>query len=131
MRRQWFLIVVMIAGLVGMHHLIHVHAEHTNAMASAAPPAHPHLAPIIVTPIPMTSPVAPHGDCCDPMDMMGHFYLAVLTAITALVVVLILAAMWNRPLKPGSLLATVSAVAARAPPPRRGPPLIQLCVLRC
>lgn len=130
MRRQWFLIVVMTAGLVGMHQLIHVHAEHTNAMASAAPSAHPHPAPIVVTPIPMTSPVAPHGDCCDPMDMMAHFYLAVLTAITALVVVLILAAMWSRPLKSG-LCWQPSVLLRRAPPPRGGPPLIQLCVLRC
>ncbi|MGH3935689.1 MAG: DUF6153 family protein [Pseudonocardiaceae bacterium] len=129
-RPQWLLIVVIAAGLVGMHHLVHVHSAHTKAMANAMPTAHPHPGPIGVTPVALASPAAPQADCCDPMNMVGHSCLAVLTAITALVVALILAAMRRRPLKPGSPLATVIAVAARAPPDG-GPALTQLCVLRC
>lgn len=129
-RHQWLLIVVIAAGLVGMHHLVHVNSEHTKVMASATPTVHAHPDPIGVTPVPMASPVVAQADCCDPMDMVGHFCLAVLTAITALVGALILAAMWRRQLKPGSALVTVNAVAARAPP-SGGPRFIQLCVLRC
>lgn len=135
-RHQWLLIVVIAAGLVGMHHLVHVHSDHNvhsdhkTTMTSAKPAVHPHPDLIAVAPVVVTSPAVSQADCCDPMDMVGHFCLAVLTAITALVVALILAAMWCRPLNTRSLLATVSAVAARAPPGDR-PPFIQLCVLRC
>ncbi|MGH3975608.1 MAG: DUF6153 family protein [Pseudonocardiaceae bacterium] len=129
-RHQWWLIVVIAAGLVGMHHLVHTHTEHTKTVASATPTAPPHHAPIGPAPVAMTSPLVPHADCCDPLNMMGHLCLAVLTAITSLVVALLFAAMWRRPLQLGSLLATVSAVAARAPP-NGGPRLIQLRVQRC
>jgi hypothetical protein len=130
MRHQWLLIVVIAAGLVGMHHLVHMHTEHTKTVASATPTADSHHAPLGLAPVAMTSPLVPHADCCDPLNMMGHLCLAVLTALTALVVALIFATMWRRPLQMGSVLATVSAVAARAPP-SGGSRLIQICVLRC
>ncbi|HEX8759690.1 MAG TPA: DUF6153 family protein [Pseudonocardiaceae bacterium] len=130
MRHQWLLIVVIVAGLLGMHHLIHVHTEHTKTVASATPTADSHHAPFELAPVAMTSPLVPHADCCDPLNMMGHLCLAVLTVLTALVVALIFAIMWRRPLQMWSVLATVSAVAARAPPTGR-PRLTQLCVLMC
>lgn len=133
-RPQWLLIVIVAAGLVGMHHLVHAHSEHTKAIyypeASATPTVHPRPAPIGVTPVVLASPAAPQADCCDLMDMVGHFCLAVLTAVTVLIVALIFAAIRRRPLKPESPLATVTAVAARAPPDGV-PRLTQLCVLRC
>jgi hypothetical protein len=73
--------------------------------------------------------VTSQGDCCDPMDMVGHFCLAVLTALTTLAVALIVAVAQRRPAAPGDLLVDVSAVAARAPPVGCAG-LIQLCVLR-
>ncbi len=120
-RHQWLLIVVIAAGLISMHHLVQVHTGHTG---------HSHPAPIEGAPVAAASTVVSHADCCAPMDMAGHFCLAVLTVITALVVAVTLATMWNRALRPRSLLATVSAVAARAPPIGRSR-LTQLCVLRC
>lgn len=120
-RHQWLVIVVIAAGLIGMHHLVHVHTGHAG---------HSHPAPIEATPVAVTSTVASHAGCCDPMDMAGHFCLAVLTAIAALIVAVALVTMWNRALRPRSRLATISAVAARAPP-IGGPRLTQLCVLRC
>ena len=134
-RQQWLLIVVIAAGLIGMHHLVHVHTGHIGhmqpmAMARATPTEHLHPTSIGATPVAVTSPLVSHADCCDPMAMAGHFCLAVLAAITTLVAVLIFAAMWRRPLKPTYLLATINAVAARAPP-IRSPGLTRLCVLRC
>jgi hypothetical protein len=119
-RHQWLLIVVITAGLIGMHHLVHVHTGHAG---------HSHPASIEGGPVAVMSTAVSHADCCDPMDMVGHLCLAVLTAITVMVAV-VLAAMWRRTLKLRSVLATVSAVAARAPPIGR-PRLTQLCVLRC
>lgn len=130
MRHQWLLIVVIIAGLVGMHHLVHGHAEHAKAMASPTSAAYPQPAPIAVISAAVASPVVPHADCCDPMNMVGHFCLAVLNAITAFAFALILMALWRRLLTSGFVLAMVSAIAARAPP-SGGPRLIRLCVLRC
>lgn len=115
-RHQWLLIVVIAAGLIAMHHLVHLHTGH---------PSHSHPAPTAVT-----ATAVSHGDCCDPVGMVGHFCLAVLTAITILVVALALATMWRRALTSQSVLATVSAVAARAPPIGRLR-LTRLCVLRC
>lgn len=128
-RHQWLLIVAIAAGLVGMHHLVPAHAMSTT-MASATPTEHAHAAPIEVTPVAVTSTLVPHADCCDPMNMVGHLCLAVLTALTALVAAMIFAAVRRRPLEPGHLLAAVSAVAARAPPIGCAG-LTQLCVLRC
>ncbi|MCA1675681.1 MAG: DUF6153 family protein [Actinobacteria bacterium] len=120
-RHRWLLIIVIAAGLISMHHLVHLHTGHTG---------HSHPAPVAVT-----STAVAHADCCNPMDMVGHFCLAVLAASTALVVALALATLalatlWRRAVKPGSVFATVSAVAARAPP-IGGPRFTQLCVLRC
>lgn len=134
-RHQWLLIVAIAFGLVGMHHLVQAHTAH--AMPVALPSA-THTGDIDPDPVgahpvevrsTSTSVVASQAGCCDPMDMVGHPCLAVLTAITALAAALIFAAAWRRPLKPGYLLATVSAVAARAPP-IGCTQLTQLCVLR-
>ena len=73
--------------------------------------------------------VTSQADCCDPMDMVGHFCLAVLTAITALAAGLIVAVARRRALASGHLLVDVNAVAARAPP-LGDARLTQLCVLR-
>jgi len=133
-RRQWLLIVAIAAGLVGMHHLVHARVVRTMpmALASATHTGHADSDPVVVGLVAATSTpvVASPADCCDHMDMVGHFCLAVLTAITALAAALILAAARCRPLEPGHLLAAVSAVAARAPP-IGGARLTQLCVLRC
>ncbi|MGH3777722.1 MAG: DUF6153 family protein [Pseudonocardiaceae bacterium] len=132
-RHQWLLIVAIVAGLVGMHHLVHDDAAHPMpmTMASVTPTEHVHPAPapIRVTPVAVTSTLVPHVDCCDPMNMMGHLCLAVLTAIIALVATMIFAAVRRRPLEPEHVLAAVSAVAARAPPIGCAR-LTQLCVLR-
>ncbi len=131
-RHQWLLIVAIAAGLVGMHHLVHADTAHATpmTMASAMPTEHIHPAPIGVTPVAMTSPLALHADCCDPMTMMGHLCLAVLTALAALAAAMIFAVASRRSLGSGHLLAAVRAVAARAPP-TGCPRLTQLCVLRC
>ena len=93
-RRQWLLIVVIAAGLVGMHHLLVVCTAPTM-------PIGPGSSPVMVAPMSTTlqradpapagtnavgasSVMTSQGDCCDPMDMVGHFCLAVLTAITTL-----------------------------------------------
>jgi hypothetical protein len=64
--------------------------------------------------------------CC---DAMGHFCLAVLSAITALAVALIFAVGWRRPWELGSLLVAASMFVARAPPVG-SVRFTQLCVLR-
>lgn len=134
-RHQWLLIVAISFGLVGMHHLVHADTDHTTPMATA-PAAHTgHADPDPAAPNPgeaqptSASIVAPQAGCCDPMDMVGHFCLAVLTAITALTAALTFAAVRRRLLEPGDRLATISAVAARAPPIGCAQ-LTQLCVLR-
>lgn len=131
-RHQVLLIVAIAAGLVGMHHLVHPDTAHAMPMttASATPIEHSHPAAVRITPVAMTSSLAPHTDCCDPMTMMGHLCLAVLTGLTALVAAMIFAAGRSRTLESGRLLAAVGAVAARAPPTSY-PWLTQLCVLRC
>ena len=111
-RRQWLLIVVIVTGLIGMHHLVHLHTSHS------------HPAPVA------TTTAVLQADCCKSLTMVGDFCLAVLAAVTALVVALILATLWCRPLKPGYLLAPVNAGAARAPP-ISWPRFTQFCVLRC
>lgn len=133
-RPQWLLIVVIAAGLVGMHHVVHVPSvgtpsAQTEAMTSATPTARPRPDLISVTPVALASPAAPRVACCDPVDMVGHLCLTVLTAVTALAVALILAARRCRPLRPWAALATVTAVATRAPP--NVPRFTQLCMLRC
>jgi hypothetical protein len=125
------LIVVSAAGLVSMHHLL-VHTEHTMpmTMASATHTGHTGPDPAGVNSVEARSTsVASQPDCCDPMDMVGHFCLAVLTAVAAFAAALIVAVARRRPLEPGHLLAAVSAVAARAPPIGCAR-LTQLCVLR-
>ncbi|MGQ0717399.1 MAG: DUF6153 family protein [Pseudonocardiales bacterium] len=126
------LIVAIAAGLVGMHHLVAAHTAHTMpmTMTSATPTEHVHSTPIGITPVAITSPLVSHAGYCDPMNMVGHLCLAVLTAITALLAAIIFAATRRRPLEPGHLRATASAGAARAPPIGRAR-LTQLCVLRC
>lgn len=134
-RHQWLLIVAIAFGLVGMHHLVHAHTDHTTPMAMASAPHTGHADPDPAAPNPVeatltsASVVAPQADCCDPMDMVGHFCLAVLTAITTLAAALIFAAVRRRLLEPGYLPAIVSAVEARAPPIGCAR-LNQLCVLR-
>ncbi|MCA1705418.1 MAG: DUF6153 family protein [Actinobacteria bacterium] len=115
-RHRWLLIIVIAAGLISMHHVVHLHTGHTG---------HSHPATVAVT-----STAVAHANCCSPMDMVGHFCLTVLTAITTLGVALALATLWRRAVQPGSVLATVSAVVARAPP-IGWPRFTQLCVLRC
>jgi hypothetical protein len=140
-RHQWLLIVVLAAGLIGMHHLLLV-CTAPMAMAtgpgsspmmvppmSATPIQHANPDPAGNNPVEATSVVTSQADCCDPMDMAGHFCLAVLTAITTLAAALILTVARYRPAEPGHLLVDVSAVAARAPPVGCAG-LTQLCVLR-
>jgi hypothetical protein len=132
-RYQWWLIVFIAVGLVGMHHLVDAPTAQTvpMTMASATPIRHADPEPVGINPVEATSRavVAPQTDRCDPMDLVGHFCLAVLIAITTLAAALIFATAWHRPREPRHLLAAVSALGAR------GPPLdcarfIQLCVLR-
>jgi hypothetical protein len=121
MRRQWLLIVVIVAGLIGMHHLVLVCATHTMPMAVATSPGSSSITvvPTSVTsihhadpdlarmnPVEATSVVASQSDCFDPMDMVGHFCLAVLTALTSLAAALVFAVVRYRPVEPGYLLVT-------------------------
>lgn len=132
-RYQWWLIVFIAVGLVGMHHLVHAPTARTvpMTMASATPIQHADLGPVGINPVEATpsAVVAPQTDRCDPMDLVGHSCLAVLTAVTALAAALIFAAAWHRPCEQGHLLAAVSALGARGPP-LDCPRLTQLCVLR-
>jgi hypothetical protein len=138
------LIVVIAAGLVGMHHLLLVCTAQTMPMDMVTGPgSSPMMVPSTnVTPILHADPdpagtssvgsssvVTPQADCCDPMDMVGHFCLAVLTALTTLAASLIVAAARRRPAEPGHLLVDVRAGAARAPPVGCAE-FTQLCVLR-
>jgi len=143
-RHQWLLIVVIVAGLIGMHHLLLVCTAQTMPLAIAtgfgsSPTSVP---PMSATPIQYadhdsagmnaveaSSTLTSQADCCDPMDMGGHFCLTVLTAITTLASALIVALARRQPAEPGHLLVDVSAVAARAPPVGCVR-LTQLCVLR-
>lgn len=143
-RRQWLLIVVIAAGLVGMHHLLLVCTAHTTPMTivtgpgssptvmppmSATPSQHADPDPARMNPAEATSVVTSQPDCVDPMDMVGHFCLAVLTTITTIAAALIVAVARCRPLEPGYLPVDLSAVAARAPPVGCAR-FTQLCVLR-
>jgi len=140
-RHQWLLIVVIVAGLIGMHHLLLV-CTMPIAMVTGFGSSPTSVPPMSATPIQYadhdsagmnpveaSSVVMPQADCCDPMDMGGHFCLAVLTAITTLAGALIAAVARRQPAEPGHLLVDVSAVAARAPPVGCAR-LTQLCVLR-
>ncbi|MDQ4104504.1 MAG: hypothetical protein M3186_12615 [Actinomycetota bacterium] len=117
-----------------MHHLAQAHTAHqppiavANATNTGHADSHPALNPVEARSIP-ASVLASPADCCDPMSMIGHFCLAVLTGITALAAALIFAAGWRRLLEPGHLPAAASAAAARAPPIGCAR-LTQLCVLR-
>jgi hypothetical protein len=143
-RHQGLLIVVLVAGLVGMHHLLIVCTGHAMPMAratrsesssmtvpptSATPIQHADLDAAGKNPVEASAMVTSQADCCDPMDMVGHFCLAVLTAITGLLAALIVAVARRRALASGHLLVDVNAVAARAPP-LGDARLTQLCVLR-
>ncbi|MGB7798384.1 MAG: hypothetical protein WBL53_19320 [Pseudonocardiaceae bacterium] len=143
-RHQWLLVVVLAVGLIGMHHLLLVCTAHTMpmAMATGAGSSPVIVAPTSSTPTQHADPdlawtnpveasavVTSQADCCDPMDMVGHFCLAVLTAITTLAATLIIAVARRQPAEPGHLLVDVSAVTARAPPVGCAR-LTQLCVLR-
>lgn len=132
-RYQWWLIVFIAAGLVGMHHLVDAPTVQTMpmTMASATPIQHADPQPVEINPVETTSRsvVAPQTDCRDPMNLVGHSCLAVLIAVIALATALIFAAAWHRPRESGHLLAAVSALGARGPPPGC-PRLTQLCVLR-
>jgi hypothetical protein len=90
-RYQWLLMVAIAVGLVGMHHLVHTHPAHT--MTSAI---HPDSAGASPSAVLSTSMMGSGTDCCDPMNMVGHLCLAVLTAIAALAAALIVAAAWRR-----------------------------------
>jgi hypothetical protein len=142
-RHQWLLIVVIAAGLIGMHHLLLVCTAQTMAMATGSGSSPTMVAPMSVMPIEhagpdsagmnpvgATSAVTSQADCCDPMDMVGHFCLAVLTAITTLAAGLIVAVARRQPVEPGYLLVDFRAVAARGPPAGCAR-FAQLCVLKC
>lgn len=90
-RHQWLLIVVIAAGLVGMHHLLLVCTAQTMPMdmatgsgsrpimvssMSATPIVHADPSPAGTNSVAASSVVTPQADCCDPMDMVGHFCLA-------------------------------------------------------
>ncbi|MEO7194382.1 MAG: hypothetical protein ABIZ05_06105 [Pseudonocardiaceae bacterium] len=142
-RYQWFLIVAIAAGLVGMHHLVQPHTAHTMSMTmatspesslmSVTPTAHAHPGPMggntVGARSNSTSVVTSQPDCCDPMDTVGHCCLAVLTAITAFAASLVFAVAWRRPGELGHLPAALSALAARSPP-TGSVRFTQLCVLR-
>lgn len=132
-RYQWWLIVFIAVGLVGIHYLVDAPTAQTMpmTMASATPIQHADPEPVGINPIEATpsAVVAPQTDRFDPMDLVGHSCLAVLTAVTALAAALIFAVAWHRPREPRHLLAAVSALGARGPP-LGCPRLIQLCVLR-
>jgi hypothetical protein len=130
-RHQWLLIVVITAGLLGMHHMLLVCTAQTTLMTITTGPGpspvivpwtsvtsilHADRDPAGTNPVEASLVVTSQDDCCDPMDMAGHFCLAVLTAITALVGALIVAVVRRRPAEPAQLLVDVSAVAVRAPP---------------
>lgn len=146
-RYQWLLIVAIAAGLIGMHHLVAGHggqegqSAHTPmtiaagpglSLMSPTPTEHSHaglamnpvLARVAANPV-----LASHPCCCDPMDLVGHCCLAVLTAMTALAAALVLVTAWRRLWEPGHLLVGVGAVPARAPP-TGSVRFIQLGVLR-
>jgi hypothetical protein len=133
-RYQWFLIVAIAVGLIGMHHLVAEHgghegqSAHTTMIMTAGPgwslmhptpTEHSHARPA-VNPVgarvAAISVLASYPCSCDPTDMVGHCCLAVLTAMTALTAVLILGTAWRRLWEPGCLLVGVGAVPARAPP---------------
>jgi hypothetical protein len=142
-RHQRLLIVVLVAGLVGMQHLLIVCTGHAMPMARAkhsepssmtVPPSatliqHADLDATGQNPTEASGMVTSQADCCDPMDMAGHFCVAVLSAITGLLAALILAVARRRALALGHLLVHVNAVAARAPP-LGATRFTQLCVLR-
>jgi hypothetical protein len=132
-RYQWWLIVFIAAGLVGMHHLVHAPTVQTMpmTMASATPIQRTDPEPVAINPAETTSRsvLAPQTDFRDPMDLVGHACLAVLIAIITLAAALIVAAAWRRPREPGHLLTAVNALGARGPP-LGCPRLTQLCVLR-
>jgi hypothetical protein len=143
-RHQWLLIVVIAAGLVGMHHLLLACTAQTMPIAlatgsvsslmmvpsaGATPILHAAPAPAGTNSVEASSVVTSQADCCDPMDMVEHFCLAVLTALTTFAAALIVAVAQRRPAEPGDLLVDVRVGAARAPPVGCAG-LIQLCVLR-
>lgn len=116
-----------------MHHLVAAHASSPMpmAMGSVMHAGASDSDPVAANPVEaLSTAVASPVGCCDPMDMVGHPCLAVLTALIALVAALILVAVRCRSIESGRLVAAVSAVAARAPP-AGGARVTQLCVLRC
>lgn len=139
-RHQWLLVVAIVAGLVGMHHLITGHgmsmaaATGSGSISMSAVPAehsqagrlgiHPVEASLVSSSVGMSQ-----ADCCGSMDMVGQCCLAVLTTVTALTAALMVAVAWRRVREPGYLLVALSALGGR------GPPICctrftQLCVLR-
>jgi hypothetical protein len=100
-RYQWWLIVFIAVGLVGMHYLVEAPTAQMMpmTMASATPIRHADPKPVRINPIEATpsAVVAPQTDRFDPMDLVGHSCLAVLTAVTALAAALIFAVAWHRP----------------------------------
>ena len=139
-RRQWLLVVAIVAGLVGMHHLITGHgmpmatATGSGSVSmSAAPAEHSHAGRLGIHPVEArlvsSSAGMSQADCCGSMDMVGQCCLAVLTAVTALAAALMVAAVWRRVREPGYLLAALSALGARGPPIGCAR-FTQLCVLR-
>jgi hypothetical protein len=129
-RYQWLLIVI-VAGLVGMHHMVHLDAAQTTPMTLVAGLESSSTGPArsVTTLHADPDSMAAQTGCCDPMDTVGHCCLAVLTAIAALASALIFVAARRRPLRPGRLLTAISAGAVRGPPTGCAG-LTQLCVLR-
>lgn len=139
-RRQWLLVVAIVAGLVGMHHLITGHGmsmavtpDSGSVSMSAAPTEHSHASHLGIHPVEArlvsSSAGMSQADCCGSMDMAGQCCLAVLTTVTALAAALMVAAAWRRVSEPGYLLVTLSAPGARGPPTGCAR-FTQLCVLR-
>jgi Family of unknown function (DUF6153) len=145
-RRQWLLVVAVVAGLVGMHHLAAGYTGETghgmsmavatgsgSASMSTAAGERSDFGRLGIGPVEVRLGSASVGmsraDCCGLIGMVDQCCLAVLTAVTALAAALLVAAAWRWVREPGYLLVALSALGARGPP-SGCPGLNQLCVLR-
>lgn len=148
--QRWLLVLAVVAGLIGMHHLI-AHspvAPGPSAQSSAGPgplagpglvtvssPIETHRAPAPAASMTMSGPSdrvhGGVGTAMDPaanaaMDMAMHACLAVLAAL----IVLGLLAAVAEVLDPGRGVTFGIAARWARPPPRTAVRLAQLCVLR-
>lgn len=151
LRWRWPLILVISAGLIGMHHFLsgpttthpmgEDHSMPSAVTASAErvpdhPRAHDHeeangggtAHATVINGASPTRSTAEAG-CCPGMGAMGHLCLAVLAAGGALIAVLMLLAVSTHPAVRACFASGVGPQTARAPPPAVDR-LSQLCVLR-